>query len=263
MKNLSLQRIIARSKKYIYGELLGEHNSKQIGDGYDFAKIRPYEYGENIRRVDPYASAKTGEIYLRSFYESREINVEVIALMSGSLYFGTKELKQDKVAQIVSDIGFDTIKNSDRFTLTLFSDRVLQRLKSTKKQSGVIYAVEQTLNQKVLNEKIDYDKLSEYALNNIKKRSYLFLIGDFFEIPKLKALSKKHEVVLVQVRDEFENSPISLGELGIIDPSTLKKYDISFDAINIKKYKHDLRVHDLKLGEYLKNCGVRFIQWKA
>jgi len=261
MKNFQLKKIIAKSKKYIYGDLLGEHNSKQIGDGYDFAKIRPYEYGESIRRVDPFASAKTGEIYLRSFYESREVNVEVIGLMSGSLYFGSKSFKQNEVAQVISNIGHDCIKNSDRFTLTLFSDRVLQRLKSTKKDTGVMYAVEQTLNQKVLNEQIDYEKLSEYALKNIKKRSYLFLVGDFFELPQLKALSKKHEVVVVKVRDIFEQNPSKIGEIGIVDPSSGEKSDISFDSTNIQKYKKDLKNHDLKLREYLKNNGIRLIEW--
>ena len=132
MKDIQLKKIIAKSKKYIYGELLGEHNSKIIGDGYDFAKIRPYEYGENIRRVDPYATAKTGDIYLRSFYESREINVEVIALMSGSMYFGTNVLKQDKVAEIVSILGLSTIQNSDTFALSIFTNRVIERTKPTK-----------------------------------------------------------------------------------------------------------------------------------
>lgn len=261
MKNLQLKKIIAKSKKYIYGDLLGEHNSKQIGDGYDFAKIRPYEYGENIKRVDPFASAKTGEIYLRSFYESREVNVEVIALMSGSLYFGSQSFKQNEVAQVVSNIGHDCIKNSDRFTLTLFSDRVLKRLKSTKKDTGVMYGVEQTLNQKVLNETIDYDKLGDYAIQKIKKRSYLFLVGDFFEIPKIKALSKKHEVVVVKVRDSFEQNPSAIGEFGIVDPSSGKKFDISFNTASIQKYKKDLKFHDLKLGEYLKNNGIRLIEW--
>lgn len=263
MKDLVLKKIIAKSKKYIYGDLLGEHNSKHIGDGYDFAKIRPYEYGENIRRVDPYASAKTGEIYLRSFYESKEVNVEVIALMSGSLFFGTKVLKQEEVALAVSTIGLSTIKNADSFTLSLFSDRLLDKLKPTKKHSGIIYGVEKTLNQNVINEKIDYNKLSEYALKKIKKRSYVFLIGDFFEIPKLKALSKKHEVIVVKVRDRFEQNPSAIGELGIVDPSSGEKADISFSTINIKKYKKDLKKHDLKLGEYLKENAVRLVEWKS
>ena len=182
--------------------------------------------------------------------------------MSGSLFFGTKTLKQEEVAQIVSNVGLSTVKNSDSFTLSLFSDRVLQKLKPTKKETGVIYAVEKTLNQKVINEKIDYDKLSEYALKKIKKRSYLFLIGDFFEIPKLKALSKKHEVIVVKVRDDFELNPVSIGELGIIDPSSGEKADISFNKINISRYKKDLKKHDLKLGEYLKDCGIRLVEWK-
>ncbi|HIP45448.1 MAG TPA: DUF58 domain-containing protein [Sulfurospirillum arcachonense] len=260
---ISLKKIIAKSKKYIYGELLGEHNSKLIGDGYDFAKIRPYQYGENIRRVDPFATAKTGEIYLRSFYESREVNVEVIALMSGSLYFGSTELKQEKVAEVVSILGLSAVKNSDSFTLSLFSDRILTRTKATKKESGVINAVEKSLHVKVLNEQIDYDKLSEFALKKIKKRSYLFLVGDFLETPKLKALSKKHEVVVVRVRDRFETNPSNIGELSIIDPSSGEKSEVIFSQSSVKKYKKDLKKADLKFASYLKECGVRLIEWKS
>jgi len=260
---IELKRIIAKSKKYIYGELLGEHNSKQIGDGYDFAKIRPYEYGENIRRVDPFATAKTGEIYLRNFYESREVNIEVIALMSGSLYFGTRELKQEKVAEIISILGLSAIKNSDSFTLSLFSNRLIKRTKPTKKESGVINAVEKTLHVKILNESIDYDQLNEYALKKIKKRSYLFLVGDFLETPNLKALSKKHEVVLVRVRDRFEENPAVLGELRVIDPSSGEKSEIVFSSSSIKSYKKELQKKDLKFKSYLKENGVRLIEWKS
>ncbi|WP_024954854.1 DUF58 domain-containing protein [Sulfurospirillum arcachonense] len=263
MKDFELKKIIAKSKKYIYGELLGEHNSKQIGDGYDFAKIRPYEYGENIRRVDPYASAKTGEIYLRSFYESREVNVEVIALMSGSLFFGTKKLKQEKVAEVISILGLSAIKNSDTFTLSLFSDRLIEKTRPTKKESGVINATAKALHVSVLNEQIDYEKLREYGLNSIKKRSYLFLVGDFLEIPNLKALSAKHEVVVVRVRDAFENDPSIIGEIGIVDPSSGEKADVIFDKRSVEKYKKDLKKADLKFGEYLKDCGIRLIDWKG
>ena len=259
---ISVKKIVAKSKKYIYGELLGEHNSKQIGDGYDFAKIRPYEYGENIRRVDPFATAKTGEIYLRSFYESREVNVEVIALMSGSLFFGTNELKQEKVAQAISVLGFGAIKNSDSFTLSLFSDRLLERTKPTKKESGVINAVEKALHVEVLNEQIDYDKLSEFALKKIKKRSFLFLVGDFLDMPNLKALSRKHEVVVVRVRDRFEMNPSNIGEISVIDPSSGEKSEVVFNHLSISRYKKELKKVDLKFKSYLKDCGVRLIEWK-
>ncbi len=260
---IELKKIIAKSRKYIYGELLGEHNSKLIGDGYDFAKIRPYEYGENIRRVDPFATAKTGEIYLRSFYESREVNVEVIALMSGSLFFGTTELKQEKVAEIVSILGLSSVKNSDSFTLSLFSDRLLERTKTTKKESGVINAVEKALHVNVLNERIDYEKLSEFALKKIKKRSYLFLVGDFLETPELKTLSKKHEVVVVKVRDKFETNPSNIGELSIIDPSNGEKSEVIFTKNSVKQYKKELKKADLKFSSYLKECGVRLIEWRG
>jgi len=179
--------------------------------------------------------------------------------MSGSLFFGTKVLKQDVVAQIVSLLGLSTVKNSDSFTLSMFSDRLLDKSIPTKKETGIIRAVEKVLNYKVIGEHIDYEALYEYVLHKIKKRSLIFLIGDFTQLPKLKALSKKHEIIVVKVRDSFELNPNALGDIGIIDPSNYKKVEISLNQNSIKKYKQELKKADLKFGEYLRNSNIKLI----
>jgi len=256
---INVKKIVAKSKKYIYGDLLGEHNSKIIGDGYDFAKVRPYLYGEHIRRVDPFATAKTGEIYLRDFYESKEINVEVVILSSGTLYFGSKILKQEVVASLAYEIGLETIKNSDRVALSIFSNKLDFRLNPTKKEGILKQGVEKFLGDKLLSKSINYDKLLEFLLHGIKKRSYLFLIGDFYEIPKLKAVSKKHEVIVIKVRDRFEINPKPIGEIGAIDPQNLKKRTLLFSQSNLNSYKKSMRKNDLKLKSYLKSCSIRLL----
>lgn len=255
----TLELIIAKSKKYIYGELLGNHNSKEIGDGYDFAQIRPYEYGENIRRVDPFATAKTGQLHVRNFYESRELNIHVVALMSGTLFFGTQIIKQEVLAQITSLLGLSAVKNADNFMLSLFSDTLLGRVGPTKKEAGVRRCVREVLSCATLGREIDYNKLEQYILYKIKKRSFIFLLGDFYDLPKLGVLARKHEVVVVRVRDHFELFPEALGELGIVDPSNKKQYDINLSAQNIKAYKKDLQKRDRAFKELLHSAGIRHI----
>ncbi|WP_458700809.1 DUF58 domain-containing protein [Sulfurospirillum sp. 1307] len=259
---IDVKKIVAKSKKYIYGDLLGEHNSKIIGDGYDFAKIRPYEFGEHIRRIDPIATAKMGEIYLRTFYESKEINVEVIALMSGSLYFGSRILKKDALASIARDIGINCVKNSDRFGISLFSNKLENRIEPTKKEAGVLNGIKKIIEFDVLKKDIDYDKLLNYLLYGIKKRSFIFILGDFYDIPNLKAAAKKHEIVAVKIRDRFELNPKAIGEIGVVDPTSLKKSSLYFSNTNLKHYKKSLLKHDLRLKEYLKECSIRLIEWK-
>lgn len=259
---IDVKKIVAKSKKYIYGDLLGEHNSKIIGDGYDFAKVREYLYGEHIRRVDPFATAKTGEIYLRDFYESKEVNVEVVVLLSGTLFFGTKILKQEAVASLAYEVGLNSVKNSDRVGFSLFSEKLDFRMTPTKKEGKINNALKKILEFNLLGKKVDYDKLLSFLLHSIKKRSYLFIIGDFYDIPKLKAVGKKHEVVVIKVRDRFELEPKAIGEVGIIDPQTLKKGSLSFTKSNLQEYKMRIKKHDLKLKEYLKKCGIRLIEWK-
>lgn len=137
MQTLSYNTIIARSKKHLFGEMVGSNPSSKEGDGYDFSQIRPYMYGDNVKRIDWKQSAKTGQMQLRSFFEEKEINVYVLGLMSGSMHFGIDRMKQELMAEVVALLGFSAIKNSDFFSLALLSDKLLYERLLSKKEAMV------------------------------------------------------------------------------------------------------------------------------
>lgn len=259
MKKVSLDKIILKTKKYVFGDLLGNNSSKILGDGYDFAQISPYVYGQNIRRIDAFSSAKSGELQTRSYYESKEINFHVVVLGRGSLHFGTKKLKQDVIAEVVGLLGFSAIKNADSFSFSIISDKILYQSLFKKNYNSVITDVDKTLSQNFLGQKIDYTFVNNYLLNQIKKRSLIFLIGDFFDDLQLKAASKKHEIIAIKIRDIFEENPSELGYMDIVNPINFENSEVLFESNEIKRYMKVLKKHDISVGEHFRKCGIKML----
>lgn len=256
MQTLSYNTIIARSKKHLFGEMVGSNPSSKEGDGYDFSQIRPYMYGDNVKRIDWKQSAKTGQMQLRSFFEEKEINVYVLGLMSGSMLFGIDRMKQELMAEVVALLGFSAIKNSDFFSLALLSDKLLYERLLSKKEAMVREATHQTLQSPVIAQQLNWNFIQNYALHRIKKPSLLFILSDFFELPTLDAIAKKHSVVVIKIRDHFEEKPRVLGSISIKDPTSLREEKVMLDAGMVKAYTIRQQQFDQQVDSYLKQHGI-------
>lgn len=62
----------------ILSRLESDMNDQSRGRGYDFYRIRPYEFGESVRHVDWKATAHTSAIQVREFAREVEPLVEIV-----------------------------------------------------------------------------------------------------------------------------------------------------------------------------------------
>ena len=109
--------LLVKARRQIFGELAGNNLSKKAGDGFDFFELRPYVAGEDVRRIDWKRSAKMGEPYVKTFHEEKELQVVFVALLEGSLHFGTHRLKQEILCEGAALCGYGALKNADKFSL--------------------------------------------------------------------------------------------------------------------------------------------------
>jgi uncharacterized protein (DUF58 family) len=86
-------RIIFKTKKAIFTEKIGNNRSKFKGEGYDFAELREYQIGDDIRKIDWNITAKLNQPFIKLFNEERELNIVAVPILSGSTFFGSKVLK--------------------------------------------------------------------------------------------------------------------------------------------------------------------------
>ena len=256
--NKAVKKIVLKTKKQVYGDMLGNNASMFQGEGFEFAELREYVYGDDVRKIDWKTTAKLGKPFVKIYKEERELNVVVVSILSGSTYFGTVKQKSDIIAEVVATLGFSAVKNTDLFSHMLFADRLYGLSKPSKKLFSVHKAVEDVVGFDPIGKEGDFSALVETLHNRLKKKSLLFIISDFVGDIDLKILSKKHDVFAVMVRDRFEEDPSELGYLRLIDMETKQSFEGDVNSGTLKNYKKALHDNDEKLYKQFKKQGVRF-----
>jgi len=109
-----------------------------------------------------------------------------------------------------------------------------------------------------LGKSADYTKMADTLFKRLRRKSLIIVVADFFDIPELRLLAKKHEVIAVVVRDKYEESPPQMGFSSLVDPENNKKIEGEFNASSIKAYEKKVQEHDKKLFEVLRKDQVRF-----
>jgi len=163
--NKEIKKIILKTKKQVYGDMLGNNASLFQGEGFEFAELREYVYGDDVRKIDWKTTAKLGKPFVKIYKEERELNVVVVSMMSGSMYFGTVKQKSDIVAEVVATLGFSAVKNSDLFTHMIFADKMYTLSKPSKKLFSVHKAVEDLVDFDPLGKEADFPALVETLLS--------------------------------------------------------------------------------------------------
>ncbi len=254
----ALQKILIKTRRQIFSEVPANNPSIFEGEGFDFVELREYTYGDDVRKIDWNVTAKKQRPYVRIFREERELNIAIAVLSSGSIYFGSKRLKQDLIAEIVALLAFSSVKNSDRFALYTYDSDLHTIVRATKHLHAVNRAVESILNLQPIGKRVDHKQLSKHLFEQLKRRSILFLVGDFFHLPDLRLLAKKHEVIALITRDKLEENPPDLGMMSLSDPATLQNRLLSLEADSLDHYKKRLAKHDYTLYEHFRKNRIAF-----
>ncbi len=87
--DLRIARLVAR-------RLPGDRRAAGVGAGLELAQLRPYVPGDDVRHLDPAATARTGEPHVRVHVPERSLITWIVLDVSPSMAFGTAlRLKAD------------------------------------------------------------------------------------------------------------------------------------------------------------------------
>jgi len=254
--NKRAKKILFKSKKQVYGDMLGDNSSMFQGEGFEFAELREYVYGDDVRKIDWKTTAKLSKPYVKIYKEERELNIVVASMLNGSTYFGTVKQKSEVIEELVGLLGFISIKNGDLFTNSIFADKLYHISKPSKKFFSVHKAVEFITEFEPMGKDGNFDLMTQTLYNRIKKKSLMFIISDFVGDIDLRVLAKKHDVVALIIRDKFEENPQALGSLRLVDMDNKNSYEGDIDSGAVKRYKEALHNNDEKLYVEFKKLNL-------
>jgi uncharacterized protein (DUF58 family) len=202
----------------------GEYHSVFKGRGMNFAEVREYQYGDDIRSIDWNVTARTGHPFVKVFEEERELTVMLVVDVSASGDFGTRERMKGEVAvEICALLAFSAINNNDKVGLIIFSDRIEKFVPPRKGRSHVLRVLRELFYHQPEGRGTDIRGALEYLTRVIKRRAVVFLVSDFkaprFEKP-LSVAGRRHDLIAVRLGDRRERVLPALGYMEFEDAET-------------------------------------------
>jgi uncharacterized protein (DUF58 family) len=234
--DLSLSRLVVRT-------LPGERRAVGVGAGTELAQLRPYQIGDDVRHIDPAATARTGQAHVRLHVPERSVTTWLILDVSPSMAFGTAQrLKADVAEGVALVFGRVGVRRAGSVGLVAFGAAAPRVLPPRGSRPGMV-ALRRVLAEGVAPDgRHDTDGLAN-ALRRAgrlaRQPGLVVVISDFrdqrhWERP-LGSLRMRHSVIAVEIVDPREQELPSVGHLALVDPESGERIEIDTSSERVRR----------------------------
>lgn len=259
-----LRKFEIQIRKAINSHMQGDFHSVFKGSGLEFDDVRPYQYGDDIRTIHWNVSAKGHGTFVKTYKEEKEQTVFFILDVSASEDIGvTGRTKGDVSREICGVLTLSAVKESSHVGLICFSDVREVYLKPVKGHSQAYEIIKALSNLKPKSLQTNLAKAISFALNIIKRRSVIILISDFIDegyFDNLKALARRHDLVVIHLSDKLESNLPGLGIIPVQDKESGKTLWVNTSSADFRKKISDSHIRRREeLTRFSRKHEVNFI----
>ncbi len=257
-----------RTKRLVNDVFSGEYHSVFKGTGIEFAEVREYGIGDDVRLIDWNVTARTGHPYIKTFEEERELTVMLVVDVSGSGLFGSRgSSKEELAAEVSAVLAFSAIKNNDRVGLVMFSDRIELYIPPKKGSKHVLRVIREILYFKPQGTRTNMTAAVEHVNRILKRKSIVFVISDFIDSgfeSALSVASRKHDLIAVTIGDEREEMLSDSGVIVLEDSETGEICLVDTSSRKVRRnYWNAVLKRQKELDVYFKRAGIDCIDLKT
>ena len=215
----------------IRGLVPGDYRAADLGGGLELAQVRPYEPGDDVRRIDWNVTARTTIPHVRVHVPERALTTWLVLDASASMTFGTADRRKADVAEGVAiAVGHLATQRGNRLGLVTFGGPADRRLPPAAGRRGLLAAL-------VAARAADIDAPLAGAhgastpadalafVNGVASRGGLVVLVSDLRGPRdwqgpLAAAAQQHHVLVVEIRDPREDVLPDVGDLTLVDGET-------------------------------------------
>lgn len=194
------------------------------GRGMEFAEVRPYEYGDDVRHIDWAVTARTSRPHTKVYYAERERPVYFIVDQRSSMRFATRQaFKSVIAANITALLAWVAERAGDRVGGLIFDDNSIVNLKPIARKKGVLSILYGLLKQcGVAHSTTDLETAVKTAKAQCRGGHLVFILSDFNdfnpEVEKsLYSIRQHNDVFAIRITDYLEHQAPSLGTYAVTD----------------------------------------------
>ena len=263
-----IKRIEITTKRLVSETFGGEYTSVFKGQGIEFADVREYVPGDEIRSIDWNVTARSDKPFVKQFVEERQLTILFLVDMSGSAYFGSGEkLKAEVAAELCALLAFSAQKNNDRVGLIIFTDEVEKYIAPSKGTRHVLRVVREILFYQPKRKGTNLQGTLEYLNRILTRTAVVFVISDFLgltpELP-LKRLSRRHDVIAIRIYDPRERVLPKRGIVQLLaaESGERRLIDCGRNVLR-KRYQKKVAEQSEAVASLFKRIGIDYIDINA
>ena len=250
------------ARTVVDGFMHGLHRSAKKGLSLDFAEHRQYQPGDDLRRIDWKAYARTDRFYVKEYEADTNAGVLFALDVSGSMDYASGKVNKFAYARmLVAALAWLTQRQGDRVGLATFSDRLVEIIPPSARHLQLLFhalgRAKPTGEGKL---PLAIDRVADVAT----RPGIIVLVTDCYDEPAALGRSvdalraRGHDVLLFHVFDAAEEDfPFDAaavfedGESGLRLP--LRPEDLK------ERYQTMWRAHRAALEKRFAAAGVDYI----
>jgi uncharacterized protein (DUF58 family) len=219
----SLEALELAIARRVDGLLAGDYRSAFSGVGTELHQVRPYEPGDDVRRIDWNVTARTSIPHVRVELAERVLVTWLVFDASASMDFGTAERRKADVAEGVAlAIGHAATRRGNRLGLVTFGPEDSRWRRPRQGRRGLLLTLG-ALRQEPAGSGSLGQALT--LLDGLAMQRALVVIVSDFRGPRdwqasLLRVAGRHPTVAIEIRDPREQELADVGELRLVDPET-------------------------------------------
>ena len=227
--------------RQIRGLVAGDYRARDLGGGTELAQVRPYEPGDDVRRIDWNVTARMQVPHVRIHVPERALTTWLVLDCSPSMQFGTADRRKADVAEGVSiAMAHLSSQRGNRLGVVTFGGAVDRTVPPRTGRAALLAtlldaeldgeaeATGTDARARDVQPLPDEARTPEAALRFVARGTppggqvviVTDLRGPLDWLPQLGAVAQRHAVLVVEVRDPREDELPDVGDLTLIDAET-------------------------------------------
>jgi uncharacterized protein (DUF58 family) len=219
-----VRRIRIRTRSILESGIVGSYHAVFKGRGMEFAAVREYTPGDDVRTIDWNVTARMDAPYVKRYVEERDLTLLLLVDMSGSQAFGSRFLlKRDYAAELAAVLAFSAVANQDRVGAVLFTDRIESYVAPAGGRDHALRIVRDLLALAPVGRGTDLAGALRFARRVLRRRGIVAVLSDFQAEGYERALGilrARHDVIALHLWDPCEAEVPHAGLVALVDPET-------------------------------------------
>ncbi len=260
-----------RIKRPAAGQYLAPHK----GRGMEFAEVRHYQPGDDVRAIDWRVTARTGVAHTKLYQEEKERPIFILADMTNNMMFGSQLLlKSVLAAHLAALVAWAGAARGDRIGGLVFNEQQHRELKPKSRTNAVLQLLHQLVE--LQNQALAKPQSTNGVfLDNIKRLrqlakpgSLVYLLSDFSQlnntvIREIEQLSRHTELVCAVISDPFELNLSHYSQSLKIETAERTQFLALDDKNFVKRFSQESDIIQNQIRDSLSHAGAHILSLSA